>query len=287
MSEKTAVVTELESEARASEKQARLLEELRGLRSLLVAFSGGADSAYLAWAAHVALGKRALAVTAVSRSFAAHDREQVERFVRQFGLRHEFIETRELEDPRYVSNSPDRCYYCKDELFSQMERLAAARGFAALAYGINADDPKDFRPGHRAATEHRVLAPLLSAGLAKSEIRLLSRRADLPTWDRPASACLSSRVAYGTPVTPETLERIEQGERVLRELGFRQFRLRDHGGLARIEIAPEELDRALDPAMIRALLERLKPLDFTYITLDLEGYRQGSLNASLKAKQST
>jgi pyridinium-3,5-biscarboxylic acid mononucleotide sulfurtransferase len=285
MAEETAAGPELAIERRARAKQARLLEELRAAQSLLVAFSGGADSAYLAWAAHVALGERALAVTAVSPSFAGHDREQVESFVLQFGLRHEFVETREFENPRYVSNQPDRCYHCKDELFSEMEKLAGARSFAALAYGINADDPQDFRPGHRAATEHRVLAPLLSVGLAKAEIRLLSRRAGLPTWDRPASACLSSRVAYGTPVTPETLARIEQGERVLRELGFRQFRLRDHGGLARIEIAPEELERALDPAILRALLERLKPLAFTYITLDLEGYRQGSLNALLKVER--
>jgi uncharacterized protein len=269
-------------EAQALAKQERLLEELRGLPSLLVAFSGGADSAYLAWAAHVALGARVLALTALSPSFPAYDREQVEAFVRHIGLRHEFIQTREFENPRYVSNQPDRCYYCKDELFSAMEHLAAARRFAALAYGINADDPKDFRPGHRAAAEHSVLAPLLSAGLAKAEIRLLSRRAGLPTWDRPASACLSSRVAYGTPVTPEALQRIEQGERVLRELGFRQFRLRDHGGLARIEVAPEELERALDPAMIRLLIERLKPLSFAYVTLDLEGYRQGSLNELMK-----
>jgi pyridinium-3,5-biscarboxylic acid mononucleotide sulfurtransferase len=282
MAEATAFAADAGFEAQAFAKQERLLEALRGLPSLLVAFSGGADSGYLAWAAHVALGERMLALTALSPSFPAYDREQVEGFVRQFGLRHEFIHTREFENPRYVANQPDRCYHCKDELFAVMEDLAAGRGFAALAYGINVDDTGDFRPGHRAAAEHHVLAPLLSAELAKAEIRLLSRRAGLPTWDRPASACLSSRVAYGTPVTPETLERIEQGERVLRELGFRQFRLRDHGGLARIEIAPEELERALDPAMIRALLERLKPLAFTYVTLDLEGYRQGSLNALLR-----
>ncbi len=282
MREETALAADADLEMQALGKQERLLEDLRRLLSLLVAFSGGTDSAYLAWAAHNALGPRMLALTALSPSFPVSDREQVEAFVREFGLRHEFVQTREFENPRYVANQPDRCYHCKDELFTAMENLAAGRGFAALAYGINADDPADFRPGHRAAREHRVLAPLLSAGLAKAEIRLLSRRAGLPTWDRPASACLSSRVAYGIPVTPEILERIEQGERILRELGFRQFRLRDHGGLARIEIAPEELERALDPAMAHLLVERLKPLSFAYVTLDLEGYRQGSLNALLK-----
>ncbi len=282
MAEVTALAADAKFETHALEKQERLFEELRRIPSLLVAFSGGADSAYLAWAAHRTLGARMLALTALSPSFPAHDREQVDAFVRRVGLRHEFIQTREFEDPRYVANHPDRCYYCKDELFTVMEKLAAARDFAALAYGINADDTSDFRPGHRAAAEHRVIAPLLSAGLAKAEIRLLSRRAGLATWDRPASACLSSRVAYGIPVTPETLARIEQGEQVLRELGFRQFRLRDHGGLARSEISPEELERALDPAMLRLLVERLKPLSFAYVTLDLEGYRQGSLNALLK-----
>jgi uncharacterized protein len=267
----------------ATEKQGRLLAALGGLDSLLVAFSGGADSAYLAWAAHTALGTRALAVTALSASFSAHDRAQAEVFVRAAGLRHEFIETRELEDPLYVANSPDRCYRCKDELFTELDRLAAARGFAAVAYGLNADDTRDFRPGHRAAAEHRVLAPLLDAGLTKPEIRELSRRAGLPTWDRPASACLASRVPYGTPVTPETLAKIEQGEAILRALGFRQFRVRFHGELARIEIAPEELPRALTADMAGQLATRFEQIGFAYVTLDLRGYRQGSLNEVLRA----
>ncbi|HVB34520.1 MAG TPA: ATP-dependent sacrificial sulfur transferase LarE [Patescibacteria group bacterium] len=269
-------------ERQALGKQESLLAALGGLDSLLVAFSGGADSAYLAWAAHSALGGRALAVTAISPSFSSHDREQAAAFVRHAGLRHQFIETSEFENPLYVANQPDRCYHCKDELFSRMEALADERGFAALAYGVNADDTSDFRPGHRAATEHRVLAPLLDAGLGKAEVRLLSRRAGLPTWDRPASACLSSRVAYGIAVTTETLARIERGERELRLLGFHQFRLRDHGRLARIEIAAEEMPRALTPEMARQLAEALKPLGYDFVTLDLEGYRQGSLNRLLR-----
>ena len=264
------------------EKQQRLFARLRRLDSLLVACSGGADSAYLAWAAHTALGQRALAVTALSPSFSAHDREQAEAFVRHVGLRHEFIETHEVEDPLYIANNPDRCYHCKAALFAELGERVAALGFAAVAYGINADDMHDFRPGHRAAAEHKVLAPLLEVGLGKAEIRELSRRAGLPTWDRPSSACLASRIPYGTPVTPENLSLVEQGEAILRELGFRQFRVRFHQELARIEIARDELPRALDPEMAAVLAERFKRLGFTYITLDLEGYRQGSLNRTLK-----
>jgi pyridinium-3,5-biscarboxylic acid mononucleotide sulfurtransferase len=270
------------SESDALAKQQRLLADLASLESVLVAFSGGADSAYLAWAANSALGERALAVTAISPSFSAYDREQAETFARQTGLRHEWIETSEFDNPLYVANNPDRCYHCKDELFTRMEALARDRGFAAIAYGVNADDTHDFRPGHRAATEHRVLAPLLAAQLTKAEVRFLSHRAGLATWDRPASACLSSRVPYGTAVTPETLARIERGEAALRRLGFRQFRVRDHGRLARIEIADDELPRALTAEMARQLVELFKPLGYDWVTLDLEGYRQGSLNSALR-----
>jgi uncharacterized protein len=265
-----------------AEKELSLLERLRALPSLVVALSGGADSAYLAWVAHRALGERALSVTAISASFPAYDREQVEGLVRAAGLRHEFIATHELANPLYTANQSDRCYHCKDELFTILGRLAEERGFAAVAYGINADDAGDFRPGHRAAGEHAVLSPLLDAGLSKAEIRALSRRAGLPTWDRPASACLSSRIPYGSEVTPEKLAQIERGEAVLREMGFRQFRVRHHGELARIEIAPEEMPRALDAGVLREMGERLRRVGFLYVTLDVEGYRQGSLNAALK-----
>jgi len=266
------------------QKEQRLIERLGKLDSLLVALSGGADSAYLAWAAHVALGERALSITALSASFSAHDRQQVEAFVLHAGLGHEFIATGELGNPLYVANRADRCYHCKNELFEQMDRLAAARGFAAIAYGINADDTHDFRPGHRAAAEHSVLAPLLDAEMAKADIRELSRRAGLPTWDRPASACLSSRIPYGTAVTPETLGKVERGEAALREMGFRQFRVRYYGELARVEIAVDELPRALEPAMARRITERLKQAGFPAVELDPQGYRQGSLNAALKQK---
>jgi uncharacterized protein len=264
------------------EKKEHLLMHLGRLESLLVAFSGGVDSAYLAWAAHRTLADRALAVTALSPSFSKYDRQQVEAFIRQVGLRHEFIETHEFSNPLYVANRADRCYYCKQELFEELDNLAATRRIAAVAYGINADDVRDFRPGHRAATEHHVLAPLLDAGLTKAEIRELSHQAGLSTWDRPSSACLASRVPYGTAVSEEILAKIEQGEIMLRELGFRQFRVRYHNELVRIEIAPEELPRALSVEMARTLTERFKQLGFTYITLDLEGYRPGSLNAPLK-----
>src|SRR6185369_6987322 len=225
----------------AEVKQARLLGLLSELSSVIVALSGGADSAYLAWAAQRALGEKALSVTAVSPSFSAHDRNKVEEFVSKTGIRHEFVDTHEMENPAYRANASDRCFYCKDELFSELDAIALARGFTATAYGVNADDTLDFRPGHRAASEHRVMAPLLDAGLRKAEIRWLSQQAGLPTWDRPASACLASRVPYGTEVTPERLGLIERGEAALRELGFRQFRVRLHDKLARVEIAPEEM----------------------------------------------
>src|SRR5437016_8645465 len=196
----------------AEEKENLLLARFASFPSLVVALSGGADSAYLAWAAHRALGAQALCVTALSPSYSAHDRAVVEEFVGKYGVRHEFIETHEMDNPAYRANASDRCYFCKDELFSVLDEFARLQGVAAVAYGVNSDDTLDFRPGHRAATEHQVLAPLLDAGLAKAEIRLLSRRAGLPTWDRPASACLASRLPYGTEVTSERLGLVERSE---------------------------------------------------------------------------
>lgn len=273
-------VTE-QTQLSANEKELLLQKHLAALPSLIVALSGGADSAYLSSAAHQAIGERALSVTALSPSYSAHDRQVVEAFVRQLGVRHEFIDTHEMENPRYRANAADRCYFCKDELFALLDVMAQERCFAAVAYGVNADDTLDFRPGHRAATEHRVIAPLLDAGLHKAEIRLLSQRAGLPTWDRPASACLASRLPYGTEVTPERLALVERGEAALRELGFRQFRVRLHDKLARVEIAPEEMPRAMSAEMAASISARLKAAGFTYVALDLEGYRQGSLNESL------
>ena len=271
-------------EADAGAKEMVLLARLAELPSLVIAVSGGADSAYLAWAAHQALGAKALSVTAISASFSAHDRAELEKFVAHSGVRHEFVETHEMENPAYRANAGDRCYYCKDELFNVLDELAKARGFAAVAYGVNADDTSDFRPGHRAAAEHQVLAPLLEAGMTKADIRELSQRAGLPTWDRPASACLSSRLPYGTEVTAERLLLVENGEAILRELGFRQFRVRLHDKLARIEIAPEELAAAMTPEMGATIARRFKAAGFLYVAIDLEGYRQGSLNAALKKR---
>jgi pyridinium-3,5-biscarboxylic acid mononucleotide sulfurtransferase len=263
-------------------KELQLEDSLGKLSSLLVAYSGGVDSAYLAWAAHQVLGERMLAVTALSASYSSHDRQMAENCAQQFHIPHEFILTDEVSSPSYRANNPDRCYFCKDELFTKLDEMAAKRGFAAIAYGVNVDDCGDWRPGQRAAQKHCVLTPLLEAQLTKAEIRELARQANLPVWDRPASACLASRVAYGLEVTPERLAVIEKGEEALRGLGFQQFRVRHHGNLVRLEIAPEELPRALDPAMARQFTEIFKALGFAYVTLDLEGYRQGSFNVHIR-----
>jgi uncharacterized protein len=272
----------LELPSALRKKEAALLESLRGKGRMMVAFSGGVDSSYLAWAAHRALGEDCLSVTAVSPSYPASHRAMAEEIVAQFSLPHRFIETHEMESASYRANASDRCYHCKSELFETMDRLGVELDFDATCYGVNTDDTSDFRPGHRAADEHQVLAPFLEVGLSKSEIRSLSRAVGLPTADLPASACLSSRLPYGTEVTIERLGQVERGEEVLRELGFRQLRLRHHGELARIEIDPRELPRALDPTMAKRIVDRIKPLGFRYVSLDLEGYRTGSLNEVLQ-----
>lgn len=262
-------------------KESRLYECLRQTGGLAIAFSGGVDSSYLAYAARQALGGRCLAVTALSPSYPRVQREMAARIARDFEIPHRFIEVREMDNEDYRANRPDRCYHCKTELFDRIDEVMGELDFDAVAYGINRDDTGDFRPGHRAAREHHVLAPLLDAELGKAEIRALSRRAGLPTAELPASACLASRLPYGTRVTSQRLGQVELGEERLRALGFRQIRLRHHGNLARIEVAPEELRRALDPAMAAKMAAAIKPLGFRWIALDLEGYRTGSLNEGL------
>lgn len=267
------------------EKQVALLNRLGAAGRVLVAFSGGVDSSYLAWAAHRALGDDCLSVTAVSPSYPESHRAMAEQIVAQFGLPHRFVDTHEMESSAYRANAPDRCYHCKSELFDTMDRLGAELGFDRVSYGVNTDDTADFRPGQRAADEHGVIAPLQEVGLSKQEIRDLSRAVGLPTADLPASACLSSRLPYGTEVTIERLAQVEKGEARLRELGFGQVRLRHHGELARVEIDPAELPRALDREMAARIVEVIKPLGFRYVALDLEGYRMGSLNEVLQIQR--
>jgi uncharacterized protein len=266
------------------QKEEKLLEILKGMGRVIIAYSGGTDSAYLAWAAVKALGQNAVAITADSASIPESHKRDAEEFARKFGIRHEYIETFEFDNPDYVKNSADRCFHCKDELFNRLDQVSAERGIANIVYGVNKDDLGDYRPGQNAARIHEVKAPLVEANLTKAEIRELSRLAGLPTWDRPASACLSSRVPYGTPVTIETVKTVEKGEEAIKALGFRQFRVRFHGELVRIEVAREELDKALTLEMAQAFSAIFKPLGFHYVTLDLEGYRQGSMNEVLNLK---
>jgi uncharacterized protein len=268
-------------EAAIAAKQERLFGLLRGMSSVIVAYSGGADSAYLAWAAQRALGDQAVAITADSASLPDSHRADAEEFAREHGFRHEYIATYEFDNPDYVKNDRDRCFHCKDELFTRLDEVARERGIEHVVYGVNVDDLGDYRPGQRAAKLHQVKAPLVEAGLTKAEIRELSKRAGLKTWDRPASACLSSRIPYGTPVTIQNVKTVDRGEDAIRALGFRQFRVRFHGDVVRIEIAPEELERAMTLEMSRAFTGIFKKLGFHYVTLDLEGYRQGSLNVVL------
>jgi uncharacterized protein len=263
------------------EKEAALRARLQAAGRVLVAFSGGVDSSYLALAAHQALGRRALAVTAASASYPESHKRVAQEVVERFGIAHRFVDTHEMEREGYRANGPDRCYHCKSELFEVLGRMREALGFDAVAYGVNTDDTGDFRPGHRAAAEHGVLSPFLDVELSKQEIRALSREAGLPTADLPASACLASRLPYGTTVTAERLKQVEDAEERLRALGFQQVRVRHHGAMARVEIAPGELAKALDPEAARRIVAAVKPLGFRYVALDLEGYRTGALNEVL------
>lgn len=266
-------------------KQEKLFSILRDMERVIIAYSGGTDSAYLAWAARRVLGENAVAITADSASIPESHKRAAEEFAREAGLHHEYIPTFEFENPDYVKNAPDRCFHCKDELFLRLEEYAHSTGFRHIVYGVNVDDLGDYRPGQKAAKIHEVRAPLVEAGLRKAEIRELSRLSGLSIWDRPASACLSSRIPYGTPVTIENVKTVERGEDSVRALGFRQFRVRFHNDLVRIEVAKDELPRALTAEMAAAFVGIFKPLGFHYVTIDLEGYRQGSLNAGIRKSE--
>lgn len=266
-------------------RERALVTRLRALPSLIVAYSGGVDSAYLAWRATREMDVRALCVTADSASYPERHRRMAFDVAQQFGLHHEIIRTGELERDAYRANGLDRCYHCKHELYSQLSKLAHDRGFEAVADGSNADDRGDYRPGRQAAREFGVISPLDEAGLSKADIRELSREAGLPTWDEPASACLSSRIPYFSEVTEEKLDAIERAEDAVRALGFRVLRVRHHGDVARLEVGASELPRLLEPHVREAVDAALRALGFRYVTVDLRGYRLGSLNEGLVLQQ--
>jgi uncharacterized protein len=265
-------------------KERALRDHLAGLGRLLVAYSGGVDSAYLAWVAHQQMGSNVLAVIADSPSLARTQLRDAVAFAAEQGIPLQVIQTSELDRPEYARNDAQRCFHCKDELFDVMEEFRKAGAYDAIAYGVNRDDQGDFRPGQNAARQHHVAAPLLDARLTKQDIRDLARAAGLRIWDKPASACLSSRIEYGRPVTRQALSMVERGEDSLRELGFRQFRVRHHGDIVRIEVAKDELARALDPEMAAEFSRIFKALGFKFVTLDLEGFRSGSMNMLLPAE---
>jgi uncharacterized protein len=269
----------------AAQKEERLTQILHQLQSVVVGFSGGVDSAYLAYMANRVLGKNAFCVTAISPSYPEFQKKETASFVEQFGLNHLEIESEELDNPAYRENAPNRCYFCKSELFTKLEALAVARNYHAVIDGTNHDDLGDYRPGRSAAKEHQVRSPLLEAQMTKLDIRELSRKAGLPTWDKPALPCLSSRFPYGTSISAEKLSIVDKGETVLRDFGFRIFRVRFHEELVRLEFSPEELPKALNVTMAAILVARFKALGFKYVTIDLEGYRSGSLNEVLPIHQ--